>query len=222
LGFSGFAHAQIASLGFDTLFPIFPPFDTTAVQDSSFAVRAVRIKNFGNDTLFINSSTPVKFMTQVSQGGSQVSLDSTFNIIIQGTLWPDSTINVNYFEPYNANRFPVGIDVVVIWPKAAGADVHNTITYTIEIFAQTAIAELLAEDGILVYPNPCIDRLSIENKKPLNPIEQVRIYDFQGRLLLSKSRDETIDLSQLPNASYVLELSFRSGTKKSLRFQKQD
>jgi Secretion system C-terminal sorting domain len=220
LGSSLKGYTQTTSIGFDSLFPVF--FPQSVVQDSSVAFLTLKLKNYGTNSFTASLGSPIKIMTQVYQNGFAVSLDTTNNVIQQAVLLPDSTILYNYFEPYDANRFPVGIDVVVIWPKIVGAPIFNTINYTVQVSAQVGVSELLIEDGIKVFPNPCSDLLSIENRVSNNPIEQVRIYDLKGKLLLSKSRYQTIDLTQLPNATYVLDLVLKSGDRKVMRFQKQD
>jgi hypothetical protein len=218
-GISLKGYAQTPSIGFDSIPVFFPSF---ALQDTTTVTVPMQLKNYGATSFTASLGLPIKIMTEVFQNFLSVSLDSTNNVIQQAVLLPGSTLLFNYFESYDANRFPAGIDVVVIWPKVAGAPIFNNTSYVVQVFAQVGVSELLVEDGIKVFPNPCSELLTIENRVSNNPIEQVRIYDLNGKLLLSKSRYQTIDLTQLPNATYVLDLLLKSGDRKVMRFQKQD
>lgn len=217
--FAGLAfnfNAQAQSLGFDTP-PIFPT--TAALNDSTPLFVNLGIKNYG--TAPFSGVNPIKIITQVTSSGSLVSIDSSMNTINQAAIQPGSVYNFTYFEPYNSGRYVVGIDVVVIWPKSFGVPTHDSITYVIQITPQVSIQEMLAENGIAVYPNPCSNYLTIENSRVQNPIEHVRIYDMKGRLILSKQRSEVIDFSQIPEATYLVEVAFQSGMRKVMRVQKQ-
>ena len=203
------------SLGFNTP-PVFPT--SASLNDSIPTIVTLGIKNYGV-TQFAGN-TPIFLMTQVSNSGTVISLDS-MNVINQALIQPAATYNYSYIEPYNSGRFVVGIDVVVIWPKALGASTHDSITYIIQITPQVSVEEMLAENGFAVYPNPCNNTLTIENNAIENPIEQVRVYDMKGVLMLVKNRNEPIDFSQIPDAVYVLEVYFKSGMRKVMRVQKQ-
>lgn len=215
--FSNQSLAQLPSLGFSG--PVFFP-DSANLDDSIPSMIPMTIKNYSNNVSFPLYDT-IKIVTQVSVGGAVYSTDSSNIFTIPTVLSPGSTYPFLYYEPYNSNRFAVGIDVVVIWPKAFGAITHDTLSYTIHILPPTAVAEILAEDGISVFPNPCQDRITITNKFPSNPIEQVRIYDLKGNLLLTKYRKDCIDLTQIPSATYLIEISYKSGLHKFMRVQKE-
>ena len=110
--------------------------------------------------------------------------------------------------------------MVVIWPKALGVSSVST-TYVIQIVSANGVEELLAADGISVYPNPCNEQLNIKNLAPENPIEQVRFLDADGKLILMRTRQQRIDLSEIPNGMYMVELYYKSGARKILKVQKQ-
>lgn len=70
------------------------------------------------------------------------------------------------------------------------------------------IKETQAED-ILVYPNPCVNMLTIELPKALSAIE-VKVFSSDGKLHLEKQltpQQNTLDCSNLPAGLYVLSLS---------------
>ena len=202
-----------ASLGFDPNF--FPNFPTSQNLDDS-AYFTLRIKNFSNNTSFNGAIT---LITQVM--GGTLSIDSS-NYIPQTSIATNDTISYNFHENYPASRFAVGIDVVVIWPRAVGATTHDSIMYVVQISDPSSVASILNENGISIYPNPFASTFIIENKHPSNPIEQVRVFDLSGKLILSKTREEIIDLSSIPNDLYVVELFYKSGMRKVMKVKKQE
>ena len=202
-----------ASLGFNpNFFPNFP-FAKNLGDSGSFHLS---IQNFSNNTSFNGAITLV---TQVM--GGALSID-TSNYIPQTSIAPNDTVGYNFQENYSPNRFAVGIDVVVIWPKSVGATTHDSIMYVVQISDPSSVASILNENGISIYPNPFANTFIIENRHPSNPIEQVRVFDLSGKLILSKTREEIIDLSSIPNDLYVVELFYKSGMRKVMKVQKQE
>ena len=69
------------------------------------------------------------------------------------------------------------------------------------------------ENGIKVYPNPATEQLHIELNTNYSALNRITIYDLQGRELLnkhlneSKTKNVSIDVSNLPKGMYVLRAS---------------
>jgi hypothetical protein len=137
------------------------------------------------------------------------------------TINPGAATLLTYTQQYPAFRFPLGIDVVVIWPKASGTITHDTIRYNLNVISPNQIADLLEKGGVSVYPNPCANRLIIENKQTSNPIEKIKIYNTRGELILSRNRESEIDLTQITDAFYVVELFYKSGNRSVIKVEKQ-
>ncbi len=72
-------------------------------------------------------------------------------------------------------------------------------TYTVAQFDDTGIDEL-ASLGILVYPNPISDFLSVEGKN--QTIEKLTVYDAQGKLVATGTN--VIDFRKIASGSYQL------------------
>jgi hypothetical protein len=62
--------------------------------------------------------------------------------------------------------------------------------------------------GIKILPNPCINILSIEAEEP---IENVSVFDFQGKEMLIEYRSKTIPVNQLPSGIYVIRIKYTNG-----------
>ncbi len=210
------ANAQGPSLGFDTLqgLPDFP--DSLTLGDT--ATFNLQIKNYGNSPF----SGPIYIISQIQDTtGNAISTDSS--LVAQATIAQGTLFTVTYTEEYSAARnFFVGIDVVVIWPKAVGVPSHDTLTYSVQIYSPSSVSKLLVENGIQIFPNPFSNQFSIVNSSAQNKIERVSILDMKGKLLLTKKPDEILDLSAIPDAVYIVEIRFKTGMRKIVKVQKQE
>jgi hypothetical protein len=202
-----------AVLGFDTGFPI--SFPNVVFQDDTASFK-VRFRNYGNAA--ITDSIKVASGYKTSNGAVLYVQDDQVFPSNPVFLAAADTVSRRVITYYSANRFPLGIDVVVIWPYAASAITFDSLEYVPSVLPPLRVAEMLYDNGIKVFPNPFVDKLTI---KAQQTIEQVSIYDMSGKLIFSKSREETIDLSELKNAAYVVELKYKSGTRRIIRVQKQ-
>lgn len=91
----------------------------------------------------------------------------------------------------------------IVYFKKNGISCGNEIT--------VSIAEGIGDPHLLVAPNPTKGILSIGADLP---IEQVRIVDLQGRLILSTSMQTAngmLDLVAFPDGMYVLHVEFLGG-----------
>ena len=59
-------------------------------------------------------------------------------------------------------------------------------------------------DGLLVYPNPATDRLTV--RLPGTTRFETALYDLSGRRVVERSQHATLDLSQLPPGIYLLNV----------------
>ncbi len=81
--------------------------------------------------------------------------------------------------------------------------------YNIDYLADynfTTGTEEYSNDPISIYPNPAGDNISISYKKG-NTIDQIKIYDQQGRLIFDKrDLERTTDISGLAPGMYVMQI----------------
>ena len=83
-------------------------------------------------------------------------------------------------------------------------------------------SESILDESILVYPNPTHDEITVQNDS--SPIQQVRWYDLQGKLIVEKnySNHSTIHTKIPSNAKglYILQVITEQGviTKKIEKF----
>jgi hypothetical protein len=209
-------YAQGPSLGFDTL-AVFPSFPDSVTLGDTVSITLV-IKNHGNAPF----SGPISLFTQIKDStNTAVSLDST--AIGQVSIGSGTNFPFTYTEVYSiARNFFVGIDVVVIWPKAVGVPTHDSLKYIVTIYSPSSVSRMLVENGIQVFPNPFTDHFNVLDKAAQNKIERVSIYDIKGILIRSYFPNETVDLSSIPNAFYLVELHYKTGMRKYVKVQKQE
>lgn len=203
------ALAQTTFVGFDSTFVVSPPDSVTQGDTASFKFR---IKNYGS----IATDTSLGIYSGVFSLGavSNITLQTTFPSIAVSLL-PGDTLSSKVITLYSANTFPVGIDVVVIWPKANNAIPLDSMYYSVFVSpGSNAVAEVLQDYGFKVFPNPFTNSLSIQSG---NRVDRVNIYSEKGELLLTKSIAETIDLSFLKPAIYFVELRYTSGSRKRIK-----
>ena len=178
------------------------------------------------DTIFINdnfshtihitnfSSTPltgnIYLMGAVDSAGTYISTD-TLGIKPVNAFGLADTISFNYSEIYNfANSYKLGGNIVVVWPVADFGTTKDTLSKPVYIKASTNINKFI-EKSINVYPNPFIDNIRIESNIK-NTIIHVKVFDINGKLILSRSYSQEIDLSGEPKGIYFLELLFDDKT----------
>jgi hypothetical protein len=132
-----------------------------------------------------------------------------------------STIYYNYYS----DAFGSGFD---------GNDFDTDVIRSIGIFREdvvvndvwgidfTSVPETLVnEDPFVVYPNPARNVLNIINS---TIIENVRVFDITGRVVLSKRMDDLqgqIDISGLYNGLYILQVE-SDGKLSSRKFTVKD
>ena len=75
----------------------------------------------------------------------------------------------------------------------------------------------LDTDRVVVYPNPTSSRIHLPSSK----IKRFDLVDMNGRVLMTGSDDEWINLYQLPAATYLLHLTLKSGNTKTVTIQKR-
>ena len=135
-----------------------------------------------------------------SNGDGCVSVEH-FKVIGGGHDWPGSFGNgdINATEE--------------IWKYVSAYDINGLIACQ-----ATSTTESLEESELFfIYPNPVKDHLTIERK-----IETEQFYDIysaSGKLVLKgtiNSKNQTIDLSNLPSALYLIKVG-----DKSVKFLKQ-
>ena len=68
----------------------------------------------------------------------------------------------------------------------------------------TSSSSLLTGSPISIYPNPATDQVFIKHDKP---IEEIKIYNLLGQNLTATWKNNTVNVSGLPNGHYIIQMS---------------
>ncbi|MBC7410125.1 MAG: T9SS type A sorting domain-containing protein [Arcicella sp.] len=74
--------------------------------------------------------------------------------------------------------------------------------------------EEVEKKNIKIYPNPTTSIVNVAT--PNETINQINVYDMHGRLLKSQkgnNDNDQINIQELPNGMYMIEVKTRQGTK---------
>jgi hypothetical protein len=72
---------------------------------------------------------------------------------------------------------------------------------------------------VKIYPNPVTDRIMIDNKTT-NKITQVQLFDFSGQQISLTLNNNEIDVSNLDNGVYLMQVFFSSGQRQNRKIIK--
>ncbi|WBV59338.1 fibronectin type III domain-containing protein [Chryseobacterium camelliae] len=85
--------------------------------------------------------------------------------------------------------------------------------------AALGTSEVTAKHDIAIYPNPFTDMINISGDVPL---QSASIYDASGRLVKEiKSSEKTISLHELNSGVYVIKLTLKNGSSKTIKAVKK-
>jgi hypothetical protein len=91
----------------------------------------------------------------------------------------------------------------------------------LEANCNVGVTEIIENKGMVIYPNPARDKITIKiNQKDSSEIKLV-IYNLQGQMLLQKDlvqNNTEIDVSLLPQGIYVARVSFGDGSYRQGKF----
>jgi hypothetical protein len=104
----------------------------------------------------------------------------------------------------NSLIYSVGdIYVLPVAPNQASSGLVGAVS-RIDFYV-TGIDDILTPADVQVYPNPTNHSVYITTTAP-QPVQQVDIYDMNGRLVLNQTRvDKGVDLSALSDGTYFIK-----------------
>lgn len=192
------AHAQNPQLSISAVgFP-----DTAHVNqtyDFSFIITNVSPANT------FTGSVQILFSTQDSSG--------SFGANQAGNLAPFDTFAVHvdsfHFDPSLQPQFRTGDNVVVVWPSIGGNPNGDSIILHLFIPDPAGI-----DDNQRSEINPAIhiskvgeDQLGISVANQENAVDQVRIYNLAGQVILHEKNANVLNLAGISTGVYVIEVT---------------
>lgn len=170
----------------------------------------IRINEYGMSNGVIDSNS-LFYFSRITYGNSGISKFE--KLTSQDTINPYEKIDFQYYSP----GFLAKINHVYDG-NIGGPYYQNNITE----FGYSSIVNIeeLDPNELAIFPNPTKNILNVQTKEPIDYIE---IYDNSGRLILKESISKVnfdIDVSNLPNGSYLLVLPYKT-VPKVARFSKE-
>lgn len=138
-----------------------------------------------------------------------------------GYAYPPSQVRIVYSKDFGQNWSEVSPESLghlfsessaIDFLEDEKADIYfstsdlGLVKYQISLETLGTSNNSLSKAELIIYPNPTSDYITISNDK----VKETSIIDFSGKILL-KSTSKTIDLSNLPKATYILNVTFENG-----------
>lgn len=105
------------------------------------------------------------------------------------------------------------------------SEAGDTISMFWQAFGDSNLLRLDAEENktatLKIYPNPVSDFLNVQIDNS-ERIDQLRIFNSFGSLLMVVSKENRIDVSHLPHGMYLVEVVFSNGRRETRRIMKVD
>lgn len=125
-----------------------------------------------------------------------------------------------YYSIDDTIEYHYDINVIVIWPVAGSASIDDSLFFNVVVVLPQTIEEIDLAHIINAYPNPTVDNITLENSGK-NSIEEVRIYDAQGRLVASLNKPEFICTEAWIPGMYLINIQLKDGKTQTIRVVKQ-
>ena len=164
------------------------------------------LRNVGN-SLYSGTINFDFYVDSMVPGTSQ-----SFGVGQVGGFTPGDTslIPVTYTFSISNNTFNIGDNVVVVWPRAINPNsAADSLTFHVYITNLNSVEESGKTSDLKIFPNPAQDFVSFTSEK--NTIEEVRMYDMSGRLVLQSKEHLKIFTGHLTEGVYIAEAHFADG-----------
>ncbi len=170
----------------------------------------------------VSADTAAIYLNFVKNG--QNIYGTNFIVFNNVTSWTYATV------PFNLAQMPDTVMIDII-SSAHNHDTTNAqytpylgstfkidnLTFTSQK-ASLGLNELLAKDGIRVYPNPAKNQINVDLSNISGSLQTITIYDMSGRVLNSQNYSgvvrnsiESIDISSLSSGIYLIEVRTANG-----------
>jgi len=108
-----------------------------------------------------------------------------------------------FYATNNPNLYCIEVDDAA-WSTANWTNVDPQVSFSED--CTSSITENHIEKDIVIYPNPAVDYITIQNKTSEN-IKQINIYNMLGKRVLSTENiSPNIDISGLSSGFYLLQI----------------
>ena len=215
LGISSTSSAQI-HLGFGA--PGVHYDDSVSYGD--FLSFAFWIVNDGPDTLI----EPIDINLVITDSNNTTSTTAYLGnfSLTSNFLSPNDSLFIVSWDYLSPQSYMLGDNIVVIWPSFVSPITpisYDIFTGNLFVSSTSSVQEKVAENGLLIYPNPVIDKATIQTQTQSN-IEKLRMLDVSGKVIrdikISNKQYVVFQKKEIPKGIYFIEIT----TKKKKYLQK--
>ncbi len=169
----------------------------------------------------------------VNKATGLVRTDSVGNVKwsrVISTKYGDSLMYYSYVfnvkNPIGEGALLVGrvhtMGAFLIRTDSLGCTLPNCLDTTLHVSIEEIVA--LKEQDLIVYPNPALNTIQIAVNKQGEKIEQIAIFDINGREIFSETLNTflfTKEISDLSNGVYIINVKGNKGSILTKKFIKQ-
>ena len=182
-----------------------------SVSYGDFLSFAFWIVNNGPDTLIepIDINLLITDSNNISSTSAYLGNFSLTN----NFLLPNDSLFIVSWDYLSPQSYMLGDNIVVIWPSFVSPTTpisYDIFTGNLFVSSTSSVQEKVAGNGLLIYPNPVIDRAIIQTKTQSN-IEKLRMLDVSGKVIrdikISNQHYVTFHKRNLPKGIYFIEIT---------------
>lgn len=160
----------------------------------------------------VDTIVPVLDLTSVPEDqtifADEVTMGYTMEDFTTNLLVTDNCDVTITQDPAVGTELPMGTYTVTFTITDTSG---NTITESFELFIDKVLGlENNLLTAITIYPNPVQEILNVDSQKPINSLQ---LYDMLGRLVKQEQLGSTMNVSDLPQAMYLLKVTSDQGTQ---------
>lgn len=154
-----------------------------------------------DNSLFNDTCRAGSVLTSVPAGGwwDVGSPSDLFRAELKNTNQVTFSANYGYYVNENYAYINTDSDTISVFWVAFGKS----------SFLSLGVQQDRLENILILYPNPTMDKIQIYGELT-NQMEEIRILDLSGKVQIIKTDSDCIDLSQLQNGIYFINLRLKN------------
>ena len=128
-------------------------------------------------------------------------------------LSPNDSLFIVSWDYLSPQSYMLGDNIVVIWPSFVSPTTpisYDIFTGNLFVSSTSSVQEKVAENGLLIYPNPVINRATIQTQTQSN-IEKLRMLDVSGKVIrdikISNKQYVVFQKKEIPKGIYFIEIT---------------
>ena len=183
-----------------------------SVSYGDFLSFAFWIVNDGPDTL----TEPIDINLVITDSNNTTSTTAYLGnfSLTNNFLSPNDSLFIVSWDYLSPQSYMLGDNIVVIWPSFVSPTTpisYDIFTGNLFVSSTSSVQEKVAENnGFLIYPNPVIDRATIQTQTQSN-IEKLRMLDVSGKVIrdikISNKQYVVFQKKEIPKGIYFIEIT---------------